>query len=57
MILNYIVSKIWDFPDGSVVKNPHAKAGDVGSVPGWERSPRGLKFMDHKRIGHSLVTK
>ena len=30
------------FPDGSVVKNPPANAGDAGhsnSIPGWERSP------------------
>ena len=26
-------------PGGSVVKNPHANAGDMGSVPGSERSP------------------
>ena len=32
------------FPDGSVVKNPPANAGDAGdsnSIPGWERSPEG----------------
>ena len=29
------------FPGGSVVKNPPAKAGDTGSVPGWGRSPGG----------------
>ena len=28
------------FPDGSVVKNPLAKAGDVGSIPGSGISPR-----------------
>ena len=31
------------FPGGSVVKNPHTKAGDIkdaGSIPGAERSPR-----------------
>ena len=28
-------------PDGSVVKNPPANAGDVGSVPGSGRSPGG----------------
>ena len=28
-----------DFPGGSVVKNPHASAGDAGSVPRWGRSP------------------
>ena len=27
------------FPGGSVVKNPPANAGDVGSIPGSERSP------------------
>ena len=56
-ILNSIVFKIWDFRGGSVVKNPHANAGDVGSVPGWGQSPGGLKSMDHKRTGHNLVTK
>jgi len=24
---------LWGFPGGSVVKNPPAKAGDVGSIP------------------------
>ena len=28
----------WGFPGGSVVKNPQAKAGDVGSIPGLGRS-------------------
>ena len=27
------------FPGGSVVKNPPANAGDVGSIPGTGRSP------------------
>ena len=27
------------FPDGSVVKNPPANAGDVGSIPGSGRPP------------------
>ena len=27
------------FPGGSVVKNPPANAGDVGSIPGSGRSP------------------
>ena len=27
------------FLHGSVVKKPPANAGDVGSVPGWGRSP------------------
>ena len=29
------------FPGGSVVKNPPANAGDVGSVPGLGSSPGG----------------
>ena len=28
------------FPDGTMVKNPTANAGDVGSIPGLGRSPR-----------------
>ena len=28
------------FPGGSVVKNPPANAGDMGSTPGSGRSPR-----------------
>ena len=27
------------FPGGSVVKNLPANTGDVGSIPGWGRSP------------------
>ena len=30
-----------DFPDGSVVKNPSANAGDTGLILGLERSPGG----------------
>ena len=30
---------VWGFPGGSVVKNPPANEGDVGSVPGSGRSP------------------
>ena len=29
------------FPGGSVVKNLPANAGDIGSIPGWGRSPGG----------------
>ena len=28
----------WDFPGGTVVKNPPANAGDMGSSPGLGRS-------------------
>ena len=31
----------WGFPGGPVVKNLPASAGDVGSIPGSERSPGG----------------
>ena len=31
----------WGFPGGTVVKNPPASAGDVGSIPGSGRSPGG----------------
>ena len=29
---------IWDFPGGTVAKNPPANAGDTGLIPGWGRS-------------------
>ena len=29
---------MWDFPGGSVVKNPPASAGDIGSIPALGRS-------------------
>ena len=31
----------WTSPGVSVVKNPSANAGDVGSIPGLRRSPGG----------------
>ena len=34
----------WVFPGGSVVKNPPAKAGDAGSIPGSGGSPRRRKW-------------
>ena len=30
---------MWGFPGGSMVKNPPAKAGDAGLIPGSGRSP------------------
>ena len=30
---------MWDFPGGSVIKNPPANVGNVGSIPGLGRSP------------------
>ena len=32
-------SQSGDFPGGSVVKNPPANAGDLGSIPGLRISP------------------
>ena len=33
-------------PDGAVVKNPFATAGDVGLIPGLERSPGGIPWTE-----------
>ena len=32
------VLQVGTFPDGPVVKNPHANAGDIGSIPSLRRS-------------------
>ena len=32
----FIIKEITGFPDGTVVKNPPANAGDVGQSLGWE---------------------
>ena len=32
------LKELWGFPDGSVVKNPSANAGDMGLIPGSGRS-------------------
>ena len=52
------------FPGDSVVKNLPVNAGDVGSVPGSEKSPgegngNPLQFSHHKRVryGHDLAIK
>ena len=34
-----VSSNLKGFPGGSVVKNPPANAGDMGPIPGSERSP------------------
>ena len=36
-----MVFKTWALPAGSVLKNPPDNAGDMGSIPGLERSPGG----------------
>ena len=35
----------WDFPGGSVVKNPPANAGDTGSSPGPGRFPHAAEQL------------
>jgi len=35
----YMLGIVLGFTDGSVIKNPLASAGDVGSIPASERSP------------------
>ena len=60
------------FPNGSVVKNPPANAGDASLIPGSGRSPGDLVFLPGKfhaqrslavtahgvaRVRHDLVTK
>ena len=37
-LLPYIIKFIFDFPGGTVDKNPPANAGDLGSIPGLGRS-------------------
>ena len=40
LLIKSPVRHLKDFPDDSVIKNPPANAGDMGSVPGWRRSPK-----------------
>ena len=37
-LLPVVKTGSWDFPDGLVVKNPPANAGDMGLIPGLGRS-------------------
>ena len=43
-------------PGGSVVKNLPADAGDVGSIPGWGRSPGGENGNppQYSRLGNPM---
>ena len=43
------VGIVLGFPGGTVVTNLPANAGDVGLIPGWERSP-GERDGTHFRI-------
>ena len=40
-MIKAIVAFGFTFPDASAVKNPHANAGDAGSIPGLGRAPGG----------------
>ena len=44
------------FPGGSMVKNPHANAGDEGSIPGSRRSPgeRNSSLLQNSCLGNPL---
>ena len=44
------------FPGGSMVKNPPANAGDVGSIPGSRRSPgeRNGNPLQHSCLGNPM---
>ena len=39
-----------DFPGGSVVKNLPAKAGDVGSIPGWGAKIPHVSWLKNQKI-------
>ena len=70
--LKLVVNALEGFPDGSVIKNPPANAGDVGSIPGSGRSPgggngnllqdsclgksHGQRSLGWQGVGHSLAT-
>ena len=34
MLFHLKKKEIWDFPGGTVIKNPPANAGHMGSIPG-----------------------
>jgi len=50
------VFSIVGFPGGSMVKNLHANARDMGLIPGWERSPGEGKGnpLQYSRLGNLM---
>ena len=46
----------WGFPGGSVVMNTPANAGDLGSIPGWGRSPGGRNgnLLQYSCLGNPI---
>ena len=37
--VNLVMKERQGFPGGSMIRNPPVNARDMGSVPGWGRSP------------------
>ena len=70
--LKLLVNPLEGFPGGSVIKNPPANAGDVGSIPGSGGSPgegngnpcqyscpgksHGQRSLGLQGVGHNLAT-
>ena len=51
----YLNIRAKSFPSGSVVKNPSANAGDIGSIPGWGRSPeRNGNLLQYSSLGNPM---
>ena len=46
----------WGFPDGSVLKNPLANAGNTSSIPGSGRSPGGVNsnLLQYSCLGNPM---
>ena len=46
----------WGFPDGSVLKNPLANAGNTSSIPGSGRSPGGgnSNLLQYSCLGNPM---
>ena len=53
LIITFLIS---GFPDGSVVKNPPAKAGDAGLISGLRRYPGGgnINLLQYSGLGKPL---
>ena len=41
LLLAFLLKFLWGFPGDSVIKNSPSSVGDMGSIPGSGRSPRG----------------
>ena len=54
--LNKSDTLFWGFPGGSVVKNLHVNAGDMGLIPGLGRSTGGGNgnLLQHSRLENPM---